>query len=235
MKQEKILHQNKDTWKPSTKEYKHDPKQGHLETESFIMRQSVFRHQHVEICNSIHQPLETVIPISMGRTLTLWPHGGRPVSLAESLLQLLSLGLSFPPIVFSISAFFTLHENFLLGAVEPPILKKTHEKKKHNKPIPNNKQILTIPALLALSVYHLQIQPVPSCAGITPIQSYPLEKWPSPWPTAAFQVFRASSLRLPGSGMFQGCNIINCIYNYINNYEYNTTFERYERHTAHNP
>ena len=129
MKQEKILHQNKDTWKPSTKEYKHDPKQGHLETESFIMRQSVFRHQHVEICNSIHQPLETVIPISMGRTLTLWPHGGRPVSLAESLLQLVSLGLSFPPIVFSISAFFTLHENFLLGAVEPPILKKTHEKK----------------------------------------------------------------------------------------------------------
>lgn len=90
------------------------------------MHQSVFRHQHVETCNSIHQHLETVIPISMGRTLTLWPHGGRPVSLAESLLQLLSLGHSFPPIVFSL-----LHVawEILVGCRGTPDFEENHEKK----------------------------------------------------------------------------------------------------------
>lgn len=179
------------------------------------MHQSVFRHQHVETCNSIHQHLETVIPISMGRTLTLWPHGGRPVSLAESLLQLLSLGHSFPPIVFSL-----LHVawEILVGCRGTPDFEENHEKKNTTNQYPT-----TSKSWPSLHYSHCRfiifrsnmIQPVPSCAGITPIQSYPLEKWPSPWPTAAFQVFRASSLSLPGSGMLQGCNIINCIFNYI--------------------
>ena len=160
------------------------------------MHQSVFRHQHVETCNSIHQHLETVIPISMGRTLTLWPHGGRPVSLAESLLQLLSLGHSFPPIVFSL-----LHVawEILVGCRGTPDFEENHEKKKHNKPIPNNKQILTIPALLALSVYHLQIQHDPTSAILCRHHPHPIlstGKMAQPLANGGFSSFSSKFFKL---------------------------------------
>lgn len=169
------------------------------------MHQSVFRHQHVETCNSIHQHLETVIPISMGRTLTLWPHGGRPVSLAESLLQLLSLGHSFPPIVFSL-----LHVawEILVGCRGTPDFEENHEKKTQQT---NTQQQANPDHPCTTRTVGLSSSDPTWSNQCHPVQASPpsnLIRWKNDPALGQRRLFKFFEQVL--SGMFQGCNTINC-------------------------